>query len=245
MAHRRVSAGSTPSALRCRRKFLRYFPEGFHDQKYLDWERDYKWHAHLAWRDTLGKSKLRALLRDRQHEAVAAAAVRIESRTNLLFSFEKMALRDAVKSRDGARAFADGVCDFLYGPGSDADRFERWRDVIGSLPRRQTRVLTWPVLTAHLPEAERDARRRQSLRRAVGLHVAAGVGHLRVPAGVRRARAARSARPSAQGSDRCAEFHLGARVRRVLSLLRYDWAFGQLGRRSVCIRCVTLLASSS
>jgi hypothetical protein len=147
MAHRRVSAGSTPSALRCRRKFLRYFPEGFHDQKYLDWERDYKWHAHLAWRDTLGRSKLRALLRDRQHEAVAAAAVRIESRTNLLFSFEKMALRDAVKSRDGARAFADGVCDFLYGPGSDADRFERWRDVIGSLPRRQTRVLTWPVLT--------------------------------------------------------------------------------------------------
>ena len=33
-------------ALRCRRKFLRFFPGGFDDETYVDWERDYKWQAH-------------------------------------------------------------------------------------------------------------------------------------------------------------------------------------------------------
>jgi hypothetical protein len=35
--------------------------------------------------------------------------VAIESRTNLLFSFEKMALRDAVRTGAGARLFAEGL----------------------------------------------------------------------------------------------------------------------------------------
>jgi hypothetical protein len=26
-----------------RRKFLYYFPDGFHDETYIDWERNYKW----------------------------------------------------------------------------------------------------------------------------------------------------------------------------------------------------------
>lgn len=38
--------------------------------------------------------------------SLLAAAVAIESRTNLLFSFEKMALRDAVRSPAGARVLA-------------------------------------------------------------------------------------------------------------------------------------------
>jgi hypothetical protein len=73
--------------------------------------------------------------------------VRIESRTNLLFSFEKMALRDAIRSRAGARLFATGLYDFLWGGGSDETRFERWCDAVAALPRRQTRVLTWPLVT--------------------------------------------------------------------------------------------------
>ncbi len=58
-----------------------------------------------------------------------------------------MALRDAVRSRPGARLFAEGLFDFLHGGGSLEDRFTRWRDAVADLPRRQTRVLTWPLLT--------------------------------------------------------------------------------------------------
>lgn len=131
----------------CRRKFLRFFPEGFQDETYFAWEREYKWDAHEQWIETLDRSDHRSLLRSGDSAEVAARAVRIESRTNLLFSFEKMALRDAVRSPAGARIFAEGLYEFLYGRGGVEHRFERWCEAVASLPRRQTRVLTWPLVT--------------------------------------------------------------------------------------------------
>ena len=135
------------SAAKCRRKFLRFFPAGFADETYLDWERDYKWNAHLAWEEQLAKSEMQRLIKRGDFAEVALRAVRIESRTNLLFSFEKMALRDAVKSLAGARAFATGLYELLHGGGSVQRRFDNWIEVVGALPRRQTRVLTWPLVT--------------------------------------------------------------------------------------------------
>ena len=137
----------TNGAAKCRRKFLRFFAKGFYDDKYVDWERGYKWEAHQRWEEQLGRESFRALLRDEEHRESARRAVAIESRTNLLFSFEKMALRDAIKSEAGARAFAEGLYDFLHGRGGEQTRFERWCDVVAALPRRQTRVLTWPLVT--------------------------------------------------------------------------------------------------
>ena len=134
-------------ARKCRAKFLEYFPKGFSDPDYVGSERAYKWNAHLRWAEVLNRNAFRALLDAGRYQAIASHAISIESRTNLLFSFEKMALRDAVKSRAGAEAFAQGLYDFLHGLGNIEVRFNRWRDVVAALPRRQTRVLTWPVLT--------------------------------------------------------------------------------------------------
>jgi len=136
-----------PSPKACRKKFLGFFPKGFRDPTYLAWERDYKEAAHVAWRAALGREAFAALLAEGRHDEVAATAVRIESRTNLLFSFEKMALRDAVASDKGALAFAEGLYEWLHGAGTERERFERWVDVVAELPRRQTRVATWPVIT--------------------------------------------------------------------------------------------------
>jgi hypothetical protein len=58
-----------------------------------------------------------------------------------------MALRDAVKSEDGARAFAEGLYEFLHGTDGLPRRFERWVETVAALPRKQTRVLTWPLVT--------------------------------------------------------------------------------------------------
>jgi len=137
----------TPAAARCRRKFLRFFPLGFRDETYIDWERDYKWLAHERWLEHLDRDAFRASLAREAFAEIAQRAVSIESRTNLLFSFEKMALRDAVKSPDGARAFATGLYEFLHGGGNEQTRFEEWCETVARLPRRQTRVLTWPLLT--------------------------------------------------------------------------------------------------
>jgi hypothetical protein len=136
-----------PKAVRCRRKFLRFFPGGFRDETYLDWERNYKAEANERWNELLSERSFAALLKTGAHQEAARRAVTIESRTNLLFSFEKMALRDAVRTPGSARRFAEALFEFLHAGGSDQQRFERWRDAVAGLPRRQTRVLTWPLLT--------------------------------------------------------------------------------------------------
>jgi len=138
-----------PGAMRCRRKFLRFFPGGFRDETYIDWEREYKWETHERWEESLGRDEFRSLLHRGEYSEVAARAVRVEqrSRYSMIFSFEKMALRDAVKSAEGARAFAEGLYHFLHGSGSIERRFKRWVETVAALPRRQTRVLTWPLVT--------------------------------------------------------------------------------------------------
>src|SRR5438045_4543755 len=143
----RRGLATTAAAARCRRKFLRFFPGGYQDETYIDWEREYKWTAHERWMKSLDRDAFRGMLERGEFADIAQRAVSIESRTNLLFSFEKMALRDAVKSAAGAGAFATGLYDFLYGRAGVQTRFERWCDVVAGLPRRQTRVLTWPLLT--------------------------------------------------------------------------------------------------
>jgi hypothetical protein len=144
-----VPQSQSSGAAACRKKFLRFFPEGFRDETYLEWERDYKWETHQNWEEALNRNEFRRLLEQREYGEIAARAVRTEqrSRHSMIFSFEKMALRDAVKSTAGARTFATGLYDFLHGPGTDEARFVAWCEIIASLPRKQTRVLTWPLVT--------------------------------------------------------------------------------------------------
>lgn len=141
------SVSTQKSRLRCRKKFLYYFPKGFRDQKYIDWERNYKWEAHLSWVERLNRREYEQLLSRRKYDEIALRAARIETKTNLLFSFEKMALRDAIKTPAGARDFAKGLYDYVYGSEAIQVRFERFAETLASLPRRQTRVLTWPLQT--------------------------------------------------------------------------------------------------
>ena len=149
-----ASRGSRPGrasegALSCRSKFLRFFPGGFRDEKYIAWERGYKWESHERWEEALGQSEFRRLLRAGEFSEIASRAVRVEqrSRYSMIFSFEKMALRDAVKSEEGARLFAEGLYAYLHGAGTLERRFARWCETVAALPRKQTRVLTWPLVT--------------------------------------------------------------------------------------------------
>ncbi|HEX6068203.1 MAG TPA: hypothetical protein VFZ18_00220 [Longimicrobiaceae bacterium] len=144
-----TTRSTADGAARCRRKFLGFFPRGFRDPTYLAWERDYKWETHLHWKEALRRAEYQRLLKAGEFAEVAARAIRVEqrSRHSMIFSFEKMALRDAVRDPDGARAFAEGLFDLLHGRGALEHRFRRWIEVVAGLPRKQTRVLTWPVVT--------------------------------------------------------------------------------------------------
>jgi len=132
---------------KCLRKFLYYFPKGYKGQKFQDWERDYKWKAHETWEQQLTKPVFKQLMNEKSYAEIAKRVLAIESRTNLLFSFEKMALRDAVRAPEDAETFAKGLYTWIYGAGSMEVKFKSYRDMLASLPVKQTRVLTWPVLT--------------------------------------------------------------------------------------------------
>lgn len=58
-----------------------------------------------------------------------------------------MALRDALRSEDGARCFAHGLYALLHGAGSPESKFASWCQTLAALPRKQSRVLTWPLAT--------------------------------------------------------------------------------------------------
>ena len=137
-----------PQVAAAQRRFREFYPDGFRDADYLELERRPKWEAHRRFAD-----RARAGARTQRSSTpattrtIARRIVRIEASTNLLFSFEKIAIRDAVRDPAGAKSFADGLYDFLYGVGPPAARFGRWRDAVADLPRARTRVLTWPVLT--------------------------------------------------------------------------------------------------
>ena len=134
-------------AEKCKRKFQRFFPKGFRDPQYFAWERGYKEDAHRQLDQALNQQEFRKMLKSGRHLEIGQIAARIESKTNLLFSFEKMAFRDAVKTPAGAQLFAEGLYQLLFGRGSEAARFETWCETVGKLPRTKTRVLTHPVVT--------------------------------------------------------------------------------------------------
>lgn len=146
---RATERAARDGAARCRRNFLRFFPAGFADETYLEWERSYKLETHQRWQAVLGCREMRSLLLAGEFTEIASRAIRVEqqSRHSMIFSFEKMALRDAVKSTQGARTRARGLDGFLHGRGAVERRFETWCETVASLPRRQTRVLTWPLVT--------------------------------------------------------------------------------------------------
>jgi hypothetical protein len=146
---RRTAKRHAPVAVarKSRRKFLQYYPGGFKDPDYLELERAYKWLAHERWLQSLAEPQFRKAMQEGDFRGIADRAVGIESRTNLLFSFEKMALRDAVKSTAGSKAFAIGLFELLHGDAPLSERFDGWCEVLSRLPRRQTRVLTWPLAT--------------------------------------------------------------------------------------------------
>lgn len=135
------------NVVRCREKILRFFPNGFEDEKYVAWERGYKWQAHEKWNAQLNRAEYQSLLEKREFSEIASRAVKIESPTNLIFSFEKLALRDAVRSTEGAQIFAESLYDFLHGAGKPKQKFERWLEAVGRLPKKQSRVLTHPIVT--------------------------------------------------------------------------------------------------
>ena len=144
-------------AARARRKFEIYYPGGFHDPVYQVAERSVKERARMEWDNELAPLAYRRMLARGEYRRIVDIALRVEQRSNMLYSFEKMALRDAVATDEGARDFAIALYAFLYGRGSPERKFNAWLDALAALPRRNARVLSWPLVTVFGQIARPDA----------------------------------------------------------------------------------------
>lgn len=60
-------------------KFLRLFPGGFTDPKYLTDERNYKFAAHGAWCELLNQEGFENLLEAEQFQEICRRALQVES----------------------------------------------------------------------------------------------------------------------------------------------------------------------
>jgi len=132
-----------------KRRFREIFPRGFADPTYLEWERGYKWQAHLAWQEALDRRTWAGLLAAGRHREIAGRVARWYGRShlNMLALYEWMALREALEDPKGATLLAGGLFDLIHGSGGFGDRLERFTALLDDVPQRQTRLAKWPVVT--------------------------------------------------------------------------------------------------
>lgn len=127
--------------------FLNRFPKGFTDPAYFDKQREYKLKAHAECRRLLAKGALKTLLLDQDFEEIVKRALQVTAKVNLPTPWDHMALRDGLNDLVDQRRFALALNDLLHGAGSAESRFTAFADVLGNLPQKQARVLTWPNQT--------------------------------------------------------------------------------------------------
>lgn len=132
-------------------RFLQIFPLGFSDPNYIGnaktGERFYKIAAHQLWNDTLSQEGFGRLLGASDFGAVVTRALQVEAKTNLLATFEKAALRDALKEPDAAKEFAAALFDLIYGTSPFETRFSAFADMLDRLPQARSSTLKWPIQT--------------------------------------------------------------------------------------------------
>lgn len=125
-----------------REGFLRLFPGGFYDPKYLKEERDYKLKACRKMQELLGPAELNALLRDESFAEISKRARSVMNANKLVFPQEKMSLKDGLDTAANEERFARRLGDLLYGSREYRPRFEEFVDTLELIGAN-----TWPVAT--------------------------------------------------------------------------------------------------
>jgi len=134
---------------KAKHRFKKIFPRGFRDPTYLEWERDYKWAAHLAWRRELDRKTWANLLAASAFGEVARriSKLYVRSKLNMLALYEWMALREALASDVGSRLLSAGLYELVHGGGPFEQRIEPFALILDRIPQRQTRLPKCAIVT--------------------------------------------------------------------------------------------------
>lgn len=142
---RSVDRGAkTRSVADMKTSFIRQFPLGFSDPRYLQEERDYKVKASMLLRDSLSQPVLAELIASSEFEEVSRRALAVVNKTNLIFPNEKMALKDGLAASPvHIEEFARSLDLLLYGAGEFQPRFESFVRTIAKLEASKWTIATY------------------------------------------------------------------------------------------------------
>jgi hypothetical protein len=133
-------------------KFQSHFPAFFDDVRYVgdlkEGERAYKWEAHKLYQSTLGNGQIDDLLASGDVSAARTRLLGVESRVNLLSSFEKVAFRNALQDDSVLRQYLTALRALLNEERLTKETFEKYLAAVYDLPKTgQTDPVKWPVAT--------------------------------------------------------------------------------------------------
>ncbi len=111
-------------------KFLKMYPNGFHDQKYIEDERIYKDKAFNLLHKLLHNEDLCSLLEDKNYQEITKRALKVVYATNLIFTNEKMSLKDGLVRTESQKLFAIALYNMLFGDGELRPRFEAFSKML-------------------------------------------------------------------------------------------------------------------
>ncbi|MCY3775671.1 MAG: DUF3553 domain-containing protein [Candidatus Aminicenantes bacterium] len=123
--------------------FRSRYPGGFHGERYLHEERDYKVEAHELGKTILSRVELERLLENRAFADVCRSALQVVNKTNLIFPNEKMSLRDGLKPTERKKIFALALHALLHGENAFRSRFQRFASVLDEVGAAKWTVATY------------------------------------------------------------------------------------------------------
>lgn len=103
--------------------FLAQYPDGFHGDRYLSEEREYKDAASAKAKELLDKKEMAAMLKKKAYSDIVAQSLLVLNATTLVFPNEKMAFRDGVGAEVDQSYYCNALFKLLHGPEEPSDRF--------------------------------------------------------------------------------------------------------------------------
>ncbi len=134
-------------------RFLRHFPGGFENERYLKQERAYKVAANLKFRDQLSLDRVGKILAADDASSTklfTSPASSIISSVGLVSPIESAAFRDAMRDKAAARVFYEALFNLLREREPGGKEFDAYVDAPEQLPAKRARVATWPNATVPL-----------------------------------------------------------------------------------------------
>jgi len=134
--------------LQFRNKFLKLYPEGFNDPKYLEQVRQKKMKAHEKFQSLLNKNEFERLLLEEDYKTIAKNAIIAEKGTQLLYPSEESAVMALSRSANKAKEFATALFNSLYSKLNVKEQFEKFRETLTSFSKQQKKFVSWQMQTA-------------------------------------------------------------------------------------------------